>query len=142
MLTSLAKPGFFPGAELGTTWAKLADVWAHHPELLDTWRPVHVMAGKAILEAWAANPPTNGDPEPDFIKKLKARRNKARNAAASVKEWTDVERDAATVSLNEWNDTDLVIDAGAGGDWVFWDQFFLNAEMSQGYVAVEAMMPQ
>lgn len=145
MLTSLTIPGFFSRAELDMNWAKLVDVWNHHPELLETWRPVHIMAGKAILEAWMANPPTNCEPEPYFITALKAKRNKAakRALARDVKAAADVRKDATSArtfdgaALGEWSEAGLLMDSdfsGGVGDFVFWDQFFLNAEMSQGTI--------
>ncbi|KAJ4392950.1 hypothetical protein N0V93_002154 [Gnomoniopsis smithogilvyi] len=141
MLTSLTIPGFFSRTELDVTWAKLIDVWSHHPELLETWRPVHVMAGKAILEAWTANPPTKCEPEPYFVTALKARRNKARRAPPTdVKAAADLKKDVTfartfdAAALGEWSEAGLLTDndfSPGVGDFVFWDQFFLNAEMSQ-----------
>lgn len=91
-----------------------------------------------------ANPPTNCEPEPEFITALKAKRNKARRAPASdVKAAADVRKDATSArtfdaaALGEWSEAGLLIDndfSGGVGDFVFWDQFFLNAEMSQGSV--------
>lgn len=102
------------------------------------------MASKAILEAWMANPPTNCEPEPEFITALKAKRNKARRAPASeVKAAADVRKDATcartfdAAALGQWSEAGLLLDndfSGGVGDFVFWDQFFLNAEMSQGSV--------
>lgn len=142
MLTSLTHPGFFSRAELDKNWAKLTDVWSHHPELLETWRPVHVMAGKAILNAWTANPPTNSEPEPDFITTLRARANKARREAPTdVQGAIDAGEDVAPVipvdgtALGDWSEAGMLMDnrfSPGVGDFVFWDQFFLNAEMSQG----------
>lgn len=143
MLTSLTIPGFFSRTELDTNWAKLIDVWNHHPELLETWRPVHIMAGKAILEAWTANPPTNCEPQPYFITALKARGKKARRAPAKdAKTAADVGNDAAASArqcdagaIGDWSEASLLLDSGFSpgvGDFMFWDQFFLNAEMSQG----------
>lgn len=160
ILTSLRIPGFFSRAELDLNWSKLIDVWKHHPELLETWRPVHIMAGKAILEAWTANPPTNCKPEPYFITALKARSsNKGRRVPATAA--TDLTaaaqqagpadwrkegggggggggasaRSFEAAALGDWGDAGLLMDndfSPGVGDFVFWDQFFLNAEMSQG----------
>lgn len=142
VLTSLTIPGFFSRTELDLNWSKLVDVWNHHPELLETWRPVHVMAGKAVLEAWTANPPTKCEPEPHFITALKARRKKARQAPATdVKAPADMRKDVTSAktfdgaALGEWSEAGLLVDndfSPSVGDFVFWDQFFLNAEMSQG----------
>lgn len=154
MLTSLTHPGFFSRAELDANWAKLVDVWAHHPELLETWRPVHVMAGRAILEAWATNPPTNCEPEPYVIATLKARRDKAGRAApaatgvkaaaaapdpgasvAAARPFDTAAASAAAAAVGDWSEASLSLDTGfqpGVGDFVFWDQFFLSAEMNQG----------
>ncbi|KAJ4411327.1 hypothetical protein N0V82_009016 [Gnomoniopsis sp. IMI 355080] len=167
ILTSLTIPGFFSRAELDLNWSKLVDVWNHHPELLETWRPVHVIAGKAVLEAWTANPPTNCKPEPYFVTVLKARgSDKAARRGASTKS-TSADSKAGAVgaansdadgrkdgdggvasgartfdaaALGDWSEAGLLMDndfSPGVGDFVFWDQFFLNAEMSQGPPAAQ-----
>lgn len=139
MVTSLAQPGFFTRCELDSTWARMADVWEHHPELLSSGRPGQLSAGKAILEAWAANPPSNADPEPVFITTLRAKRSKAKKALASGGDGGGVGCQGSPEGTSRldggfgsWDMNGLEgIDGGiaspAVGDWVFWDQFFLNA---------------
>lgn len=75
ILTSLTKPGFFVGEELDATWTRLADIYYNHEELLLARSAIQVSAAKATLEAWMANPPSNPEPEPDFITTLRVRRN-------------------------------------------------------------------
>lgn len=142
ILTSLAKPGFFSRAELESTWVKMADVLAHHPELLSTERPVHVSAGKAILEAWTANPLGDADPEPNFITTLRSRSSKNKKTAAdkATGEATNTYQDSEQLSLSDEafagiNGTGINMNADYSpgvGDWVFWDQFFLNAGPGPG----------
>lgn len=133
VLTSLAKPSFFTRAELDSTWANLGAVCEHHPELLSASRPVHVSAGKAIIEAFEANPPSNADPEPVFVSQLKTKLQRSKSRSAPAENRTDGNAEAVPLldgTLANWDMTDMKFDSSisAGvGDWVFWDQFFFNA---------------
>lgn len=140
MVTSLAQPGFFAQGELDSTWAKMAEVWKHHPELLSAGRPMQLSAGKAVLEAWAANPPSNCEPEPTFIATLRAKRSKPKKALESCEEsegtgaQENTEDETETGlggSFGGWDVSGLegINSRNVGvamGDWVFWDQFFLD----------------
>lgn len=139
VLTSLMQPGFFTRAEVDAMWRKLADVWEHHTELLSTDEPVHASACKAILEAWAANPASDADPEPAFISRVRAARNTFKNARArgGQNEGPDRQTNAEDAALLNWATSGIsdvngveTVESGfsAGmGEWVFWDQFFRNA---------------
>lgn len=141
VVSSLTQRGFFTQSELDSTWSKMASVWEHHPELLSAWRPVQLSAGKAVLDAWTANPPSTTDPEPAFITMLKAKRNKAkRRPTARVAESEGSSRigsvEEASVSdesIGSWDvtgfeDVNGGLETNSMGDWVFWNQFFLNSD--------------
>lgn len=136
LVTSLAQPGFFTQCEVDSTWAKIADLWEHHPELLLTGRVMQLSASKGILEAWATNPSSNCEPEPAFIATLRAKRSRAKKVLASdgegdgiCRQGTEDEAVGLGGSFGGWDASSLEgIDSGnvgaAVGDWVFWDQFF------------------
>lgn len=72
ILASLAKVGFFSRIELDFTWAKMAEAYSNHPEIVEGKRAIHIVVGKVTLKAWMANPPTGSVPEPDFITALRS----------------------------------------------------------------------
>lgn len=143
VLTSLMQPGFFTRAEVDTAWRKLGDVWEHHTELLSTDQPIHVSACKTILEAWAANPTSDAVPEPAFVSKVRAARNRFQKirAGGGRDDGPDRQINAEDAAPLDWatsgsSDVNGVAgvesvfsdSAGVGvGEWFFWDQFFRNA---------------
>ncbi|KAL7911844.1 fungal-specific transcription factor domain-containing protein [Trichoderma velutinum] len=84
ILTSLAKVGIFSPKELNSIWNKTADVYSNHPEILDVKTAFQAAVGKLTLKAWAANPPSDATPEPEFITTLRSQR-KAKVTSAPEK---------------------------------------------------------
>lgn len=131
ILTSLAKVGFFSPAELNSAWRKTADVYVNHPEILDAKRAFHVAVGKATLQAWAANPPSDATPEPDFVTALRSQR-KTKTAGALEKTERGVIYKQGGMSISSCNDslfgspgeTDFMVGDFSlfPTDWVFEDQ--------------------
>lgn len=158
ILTSLTKPGFITGAWLDATWARLAQFYANHPEIIAAKLPLQTSAAKATLEAWAANPPSNCHPEPDYITSLRecrSERTKRKlakvNGAESSKSMDDdvldksrrnlqvpgVSSSSEQSALENWDElsaaTTFETPMSPGiGDWGFWDQFFQHAGPSHG----------
>lgn len=131
ILSSLAKPGFFSGAELNTMWSKIAVVYSNHHEILEAKGPIQVSVCRVTLEAWIANPPSDSTPEPAFIAMLRSRRGKAKVARRPEDEIgkTTPSNDEAS-SLDAFfclDGTDLNFDDDfnnpGNADWMFWDQF-------------------
>lgn len=143
VLTCLARPGFFAPAELDATWAKMGDMFANHPEIIETRRPVHVSAWKAFDEAWAANPPSDADPEPAFITRLRRGRGGRSAGKPAGGAHPAVSGPAATAPVPslgsgfaDWDETSLDVVGGYSpgvADWVFWDQFLQNAGSGPGW---------
>lgn len=156
ILRSLTKKGFFTGTWLDATWDRLALFYANHPEVLFVKSPLQISAVKATLEAWAANPPSNHDPEPDYITKLRAHRddrakrksdrvNSMENEGtkSKVPDQSHGYHQALGVpalqdgAFEKWdglsavNSFDTPMSPGIG-DWGFWDQFFQHAEPNHG----------
>ncbi|CAG9948951.1 unnamed protein product [Clonostachys rosea f. rosea IK726] len=67
ILTSLARPDFYPPAELDATWEKMANFYKDHREVAEAKGAIQQLIVKATLDAWRVNPPTLSSPEPDFI---------------------------------------------------------------------------
>lgn len=155
ILTSLTKPGFFKGAWLDATWARLTQFATNHTEVILTKSPLQTSAAKATLEAWEANPPSNCDPEPEYIAQLRAQRDdRARRKAAKVKSMESESTEGKLLdkarrdpqvpgmpgsqegAFGNWdglgaNAFDTPMSPGIG-DWGFWDQFFQQAGPDHG----------
>lgn len=133
-LSSLAKPDFFTPAELDSTWSRMADVYANHYEIVEGRGAFHIAVGKATLEAWKVNPPSDSMQEPAFIAMLRSQRSK-NNATKRPDVVTSV-----TTPSSGTVETTSSLDALSGGldgtdlnfeedfnsmttDWMFWDQF-------------------
>lgn len=71
VLMSLSKPGFFSGAELDENWARMAEVYSNHHEIMEGKGAIQASIRKATLKAWRANPPSQPAPEPPFISMLR-----------------------------------------------------------------------
>lgn len=152
ILLSLTKPGFFTGAWLDATWARLAQFYANHPEVLFSKSPLQTAAAKATLEAWTANPPRDCHPEPCYIASLREQRSaRAKRRLAKKKGAEGGEGDAESGPLDKTRGDPQVAGASGSqadafgdwdglsasnfdtpmspgiGDWGFWDQFFQHA---------------
>ncbi|KAL7944025.1 fungal-specific transcription factor domain-containing protein [Trichoderma barbatum] len=132
ILTSLAKVGDFSTTEVDNTWSKMADVYLNHPEILDAKAAFHVAVGKVTLKAWAANPPSDATPEPDFVTALRSQRKAKVTSAPEKTENVTLHKESG-MSISSLNDSlfgspdvtdfDLANDFSLfPADWLFEDQ--------------------
>lgn len=147
ILRSLTKKGFFTGAWLDATWDRLAQFYADNPDVLFVKSPLQASAVKATLEAWAANPPSHHDPEPEYITKLRAHCGAGAQGGCTEDENTKGKaleqgyhpvpgvpgaQEGAFENLDGVNVFDSTAMSPGIGDWGFWDQFFQHAEPTHG----------
>ncbi|KAL9479682.1 hypothetical protein ACSS6W_004468 [Trichoderma asperelloides] len=132
ILTSLAKVGVFSPTEINSTWRKMADVYLNHPEILDAKTALHVAVGKVTLKAWAANPPSDARPEPEFVTTLRSRLEAKVSGAPEKTENVALCKEGG-MSISSLNDTlsgssdetdfNLASDFSLfSADWLFGDQ--------------------
>ncbi|PYI09849.1 hypothetical protein BO78DRAFT_23920 [Aspergillus sclerotiicarbonarius CBS 121057] len=125
ILTSLGKTGFFSRTELDTTWRQVSDVYCNHPEILEAKHRHLVAVGKATIEAWSLNPPSDSTPEPGFITALQLQR-RVKVARQKVED-TAVQEDVSSFDMLirgfDGMERNLDYDFNLGGvDWMFWEQ--------------------
>lgn len=141
ILTSLAKVGFFSGAELNTTWSKMADVYSNHQEVLEFKTALYIAVGRATLSAWTVNPPSNLTPEPGFITTLRSQRRfqgpkhleKVADVTSNGQAAEGIFNRSFSSNVNALSGSIDGVDLNLGSDfnidtidWTFWNQLIEN----------------
>ncbi|VUC32998.1 unnamed protein product [Clonostachys rosea] len=132
ILTSLARPGFYPPAELDATWEKMANFYEDHREVTEAKGAIQKLIVKATLDAWRVNPPALSSPEPDFIVVLGSQ---AASRQATQLQGLSNEQGPPDGGISEFASLDPIDsnfdigDIGFGddlnlsvADWMFWYQ--------------------
>ncbi|KAJ5346455.1 hypothetical protein N7541_008937 [Penicillium brevicompactum] len=138
IIRSIAEVGFYSPSELAASWRKVADVYAHHEELVKGRRTLYVTISKVTLKAWLANPPSHSLPEPAFITALLAQHEPkgTDQQQGSVLSGDEAAGGACSFDelFNNMNGTDLGIDdpfnLESSSDWLFWDQICQETSLS------------
>lgn len=120
------EPAVFPPADVQSAWARLAQVYQNHQEMLDAHQTIHVAFRRLTLVAWAARA-HQGSSEPAFVAALRAQQEKRRQrkaeklAAANTTPGASLDADMlawpSDASSSE-SPFDFNID---DADWSFWD---------------------
>lgn len=100
ILTSIRRIDLLTVHENDAAWSRVQEVFNNRSELLESKRALHIAVGRLALNAWDANPPSNGLMEPAYITALRFKRDTRRTSQIERQSSNATSLDFNTLSMS------------------------------------------